>query len=65
VNGHPAFTFVADSASGQTKGQGVTDQWGKWLALDASGNPISAPAASKAPAPAATTKAPSGGGAAF
>jgi predicted lipoprotein with Yx(FWY)xxD motif len=70
VNGHPAFTFVADSAAGQTKGQGVTDQWGKWLALDASGNPITTPAAatSKAPAspgPAATTKAPSGGGAAF
>jgi predicted lipoprotein with Yx(FWY)xxD motif len=70
VNGHPAFTFAGDSAAGQTKGQNVTDQWGKWLALDASGNPISAPAAatSKAPAspaPAATSKAPSGGGAAF
>jgi predicted lipoprotein with Yx(FWY)xxD motif len=70
VNGHPAFTFARDSSAGQTKGQGVTDQWGRWLALDASGNPINAPAAasSKAPAPQApapTTKAPSGGGAAF
>ena len=68
VNGHPAFTFVADGAAGQTKGQGVTDQWGRWLALDASGNPINAAASSKAPAsqaPAAKTKAPSGGGAAF
>src|SRR5664279_6301469 len=70
VNGHPAFTFASDSAAGQTKGQNLTDQWGKWLALDASGNPISAPAAatSKAPAsqaPAAKTKAPSGGGGAF
>ena len=53
VNGHPAFTFTADTAAGQTKGQGVTDQWGRWLALDASGNPINAPAApaSKAPRP--------------
>jgi predicted lipoprotein with Yx(FWY)xxD motif len=70
VKGHPAFTFAGDSAAGQTKGQNVTDQWGKWLALDASGNPISAPAAATSkspasPAPAATSKAPSGGGAAF
>ena len=68
VNGHPAFTFSGDSSSGETKGQNLTDQWGKWLALDASGNPISAPAAvtSTAPAsPKATTKAPSGGGGAF
>ncbi len=56
VNGHPAFTFAEDSAAGDTKGQNVKDQWGLWLALDASGNPISAPAA---------TKAPSGGGGAF
>jgi predicted lipoprotein with Yx(FWY)xxD motif len=63
VNGHPAFTFAGDSSAGQTKGQGVTDQWGKWLALDASGNPISAPAAANSSAPA--SKAPSGGGAAF
>jgi predicted lipoprotein with Yx(FWY)xxD motif len=68
VNGHPAFTFSGDSSAGQTKGQNLTDQWGKWLALDASGNPISAPAAATSTAPAspkATTKAPSGGGGAF
>lgn len=68
VNGHPAFTFVEDSAAGQTKGQNVTDQFGKWLALDASGNPISAAASSSAPsspAPATSAQAPSGGGAAF
>jgi predicted lipoprotein with Yx(FWY)xxD motif len=64
VNGHPAFTFAEDSAAGQTKGQNVTDQWGKWLALDASGNPISTPAAASSTAP-AKTQAPSGGGAAF
>jgi predicted lipoprotein with Yx(FWY)xxD motif len=57
VNGHPAFTFAGDSAAGQTKGQNVKDQWGLWLALDASGNPISAAAAK--------TTAPGGGGPAF
>jgi predicted lipoprotein with Yx(FWY)xxD motif len=62
VNGHPAFTFASDSSAGQTKGQNVTDQWGKWLALDANGNPISATASS---APAATTSAPGGSGPAF
>ena len=45
VNGHPVFTFSSDASAGQTKGQNVTDQWGQWLALDASGNPISGPAA--------------------
>ena len=67
VNGHPAFTFVGDSSAGQTKGQNVTDQWGRWLALDASGNPISASGA-PTPSPSAAapkTTAPNGGGAAF
>jgi predicted lipoprotein with Yx(FWY)xxD motif len=63
VNGHPAFTFAEDSSAGQTKGQNVTDQWGRWLALDGSGNPISAPAGTSSTAP--SSKAPSGGGAAF
>jgi hypothetical protein len=69
VNGHPVYTFVQDTAAGQTKGQNFKDQWGLWLALDASGNPIKTAAAptSSAPskAPATTSKAPSGGGAAF
>jgi predicted lipoprotein with Yx(FWY)xxD motif len=70
VNGHPAFTFASDSAAGDTKGQNVTDQWGQWLALDASGNPISASGggsstAPSSPAPASTSKAPGGGGPAF
>lgn len=67
VNGHPAFTFVGDSAAGQTKGQNVTDQWGRWLALDAKGNPISASGspASSPSAPSSKTSAPNGGGAAF
>jgi predicted lipoprotein with Yx(FWY)xxD motif len=68
VNGHPAFTFAEDTSAGDTKGQNLKDQYGLWLALDASGNPISPPAAATSTAPAspkATTKAPSGGGGAF
>jgi predicted lipoprotein with Yx(FWY)xxD motif len=70
VNGHPAFTFVGDKSAGQTNGQNVTDQWGRWLALGAGGNPISAsaPAGSTAPASSSSTaksKAPGGGGPAF
>jgi predicted lipoprotein with Yx(FWY)xxD motif len=67
VNGHPAYTFVQDTAAGQVNGQNVTDQWGQWLALDAKGNPISASGAttpSSSPS-ASKTKAPNPGGAAF
>jgi predicted lipoprotein with Yx(FWY)xxD motif len=63
VNGHPVYTYVGDKSAGQTKGQNLTDQWGKWLALDASGNPISSAATS--PSSKAKSKAPSGGGPAF
>jgi predicted lipoprotein with Yx(FWY)xxD motif len=67
VNGHPAFTFIRDTAAGQVTGQNLTDQWGRWLALDAKGNPISASGATT-PSPSASaskTKAPNPGGAAF
>ncbi|WP_409452156.1 hypothetical protein [Jatrophihabitans sp.] len=68
VNGHPAFTYVGDKSPGQTKGQNLTDQWGRWLALGADGNPISGGGSSKAPGSnpsAKKSKAPSGGGPAF
>lgn len=67
VNGHPVFTYVRDTSAGQANGQNVTDQWGRWLALDANGNPIGASGATtpSSPAPASKTKAPNPGGAAF
>ncbi len=70
VHGHPAFTYAADTSAGQTKGQNVTDQWGRWLALDAGGNPIGASAAAGSTPPASRShttksKAPGGGGPAF
>jgi predicted lipoprotein with Yx(FWY)xxD motif len=67
VNGHPAYTYVRDTAAGQASGQNVTDQWGLWLALDASGNPIKASGAStpSPSAPSSKASAPNGGTAAF
>lgn len=68
VNGHPAYTYIRDTAAGQTNGQNVTDQWGLWLALDAHGNPIKGSGqGSTAPAsPSSSSKAaPGGGGPAF
>jgi predicted lipoprotein with Yx(FWY)xxD motif len=65
VNGHPAFTFTGDSSAGQTTGQNVTDQWGRWLALDAGGNPISGAAAATSAPAASTSSAPPGGNPAF
>jgi predicted lipoprotein with Yx(FWY)xxD motif len=66
VNGHPAFTYVKDMSAGETKGQNLKDQWGLWLALDASGNPISGgPTPSATHASTSKSKAPGGGGPAF
>jgi predicted lipoprotein with Yx(FWY)xxD motif len=60
VHGHPVFTFAGDSAKGQTKGQGVNDTWGLWLALDSKGQPISASTKS-APSPSQSAASGSGG----
>lgn len=65
VNGHPAYTYVRDTAPGQAKGQNLTDQWGRWLALDASGKPIGASTTPSSSASPSKTKAPNPGGAAF
>jgi predicted lipoprotein with Yx(FWY)xxD motif len=40
VHGHPVFTFSGDSSTGDTRGQGIKDTWGLWLALDSKGQPI-------------------------
>jgi predicted lipoprotein with Yx(FWY)xxD motif len=61
VHGHPVFTFSGDSAPGQTKGEGVTDTWGTWLALNSSGAPIPASGGSPSTAPAQTSSSGSGG----
>ncbi|MGN6609609.1 MAG: hypothetical protein ACTHMS_21695 [Jatrophihabitans sp.] len=67
VHGHPAYTFVGDRATGQVTGQDLTDQWGRWLALGADGDPItsSRPGSPASSGPASSPKAPGGGGPAF
>jgi predicted lipoprotein with Yx(FWY)xxD motif len=52
-NGHPLYTYVADTAPGQAKGNGLNLSGGVWHEVTASG---------AAAAPAATTSASSGGG---
>jgi predicted lipoprotein with Yx(FWY)xxD motif len=51
-NGHPLYTYVADTAPGQAKGNGLNLSGGVWHEVAASGTA----------APAATTSAGSGGG---
>ncbi len=51
-NGHPLYTYVADTAPGQAKGNGLNLSGGVWHEVAASGSA----------APAATTSAGSGGG---
>jgi predicted lipoprotein with Yx(FWY)xxD motif len=67
-DGHPLYTFAADSAPGQAKGNGVNASGGLWYEMTASGalpagvakasTPASAPAATQ---PTATATAKSGG----
>jgi predicted lipoprotein with Yx(FWY)xxD motif len=59
INGHPAYTFVNDSGSGQTHGQGAKDTWGTWWALNASGSPVTS---TSAPSPTSSSTSSSSGG---
>jgi predicted lipoprotein with Yx(FWY)xxD motif len=42
IGGHPVFTFVGDTGSGQSSGQGIHSFGGVWYALDSSGAPVMA-----------------------
>lgn len=61
VHGHPVFTYTGDSAPGQTHGEGVTDNWGEWLALDKNGAPIAASGAAPKPTQSSSSSGGSGG----
>jgi predicted lipoprotein with Yx(FWY)xxD motif len=43
VAGHPVYTFVGDSAPGQTNGQGITLNGGLWTVASAAGAPVTNP----------------------
>ncbi|MCW2495450.1 hypothetical protein [Jatrophihabitans sp.] len=65
LQGHPAYTFMGDSAAGQVTGQGVKDQWGTWYALDGTGAPIvkaGSGGSSSAPSSSSSSSDSSGGG---
>jgi predicted lipoprotein with Yx(FWY)xxD motif len=57
-NGHPLYTFVKDTKSGDTNGEGLTAFGGHWFAVSPAGKQVSSPAPSRsggsssAPAPA-------------
>jgi predicted lipoprotein with Yx(FWY)xxD motif len=55
VAGHPVYTFVGDSAPGQTNGQGVVLNGGLWTVVSPAGSPL--PDAH----PAGGSSAPAGG----
>lgn len=57
--GWPLYTFTEDTGSGTAKGQGLTDSFGTWWVLSASGNPVTTGTSSP------TTTAPASGGAGF
>ena len=44
VAGHPVYTFSGDSAAGQTNGQGITLNGGKWTVVSPAGAPEASPA---------------------
>jgi predicted lipoprotein with Yx(FWY)xxD motif len=54
VAGHPVYTFVGDSAPGQTNGQGIILNGGLWTAASAAGAPVTNPS------PAGATQTPAG-----
>jgi predicted lipoprotein with Yx(FWY)xxD motif len=54
VAGHPVYTFVGDSAPGQTNGQGITLNGGLWTVASAAGAPVTNPS------PAGATQTPAG-----
>jgi predicted lipoprotein with Yx(FWY)xxD motif len=49
VAGHPIYTFVGDSAPGQTNGQGITLNGGLWTVASPAGAPVTNPKAGGAP----------------
>ena len=52
-DGHPLYTFAADTAPGQAKGNGLNEQGGVWHEITTSGT--------AAPAPASTSSSSGGG----
>ena len=54
VAGHPLYTFVGDTAPGQTNGQGKVLNGGLWTVASAAGAPVAGAGAGASAAPAAS-----------
>ena len=67
-NGHPLYTFIMDTKSGDTAGEGLTAFGGRWFVVSPAGKQVSgrsaksasgaSPSPAPAPAPAATPAPP-------
>ena len=62
-DGHPLYTFAADTAPGQNKGNGLNESGGLWWEMTVSGSTPPAGAAAAATASAKATATSGGGGA--
>ena len=61
-DGHPLYTFAADTAPGQNKGNGLNESGGLWWEMTVSGSTPPAGAAAAATASAKATATSGGGG---
>jgi predicted lipoprotein with Yx(FWY)xxD motif len=42
-NGHPLYHYAADTSADRAAGNGISDQWGQWHAVNAVGEPLPMP----------------------
>ncbi|SEM50778.1 COG4315 family predicted lipoprotein [Streptacidiphilus jiangxiensis] len=59
-HGHPLYTFVKDTKSGDVTGEGITNFGGTWYVVGVDGNAITSAPATPAPSP--STSGSGGGG---
>jgi predicted lipoprotein with Yx(FWY)xxD motif len=60
-DGHPLYYYVADSAPGSTRGQGLNQFGALWYVLGPAGSAVTSSASNSSPAPASSSPAPSYG----
>jgi len=61
-NGWLLYEFSGDNTAGQTRGEGVTDQWGTWYALTPAGAPVTAKTTTASTSSPSSGSGSSGGG---
>ena len=61
-DGHPLYTYAADTSPGEANGNGISSFGAKWFALEASGTEAAASAPAEAEPESTTTESSGGGG---